>query len=163
MIKAHKFGDYDYIFICDKDTVKEWLKSKWFEQLHEMSSESGGHVKGGDHIPVEQVLQKIDEAEAVAIYTKNVHENHRLTLIYPGMKIFYYNVLEIKREEIDEYVIPRPFCKRCGKTRDRGESTGTGCTPNWDDSHDMDWNFQHKTNEPYFKDHDWNREYEQYE
>lgn len=162
MIKAHQFNDYDYVWICDKETVKEWLKGKGWTELHEMTSD-GGNARGGDHTPLEQVFKNIDECEAVAIYTKNVHDNHRLTLMMGGTKTLYYNVLEIKREEIEEYTIPKPFCKRCNHTRGRGENSGTGCTPNWDDTKDMDWNFEHKTNEPYFKDHDWNRDYEKYE
>lgn len=157
MIKAHKFNDYDYVWIADEETVKEWLKKTGFTEIHEVNGRSG------DHIPVEKVLENIDKCEAVVIYTKPVHDNHRLTLMMTQTNVLYYNVLEIPREEIDEYVIPKPFCKRCGKTRAKGEGAGTGCTPNWDDTKDMEWNFQNKTNEPYYPDHDWNRDYEKYE
>ena len=156
MIKAHPFGNYDYVFICDKESVKEWLTSKGWTELHEVSKDSG------DHVPLEKIFENIDKCEAVALYTKNVHENHRLTLMMENMDILYYNVLEVPKEEIDVYIIEKPYCTRCKTIRHKGGGQ-TGCTPNWDDSHDMEWNFANKKNEPYFEAHEWNREYEKYE
>lgn len=161
MIRAHKFNDYDYVYICDKETVKEWLKSKGWTELHEMVSD-GGNARGGDHVPLEKIFENIDNCEAVAIYTRNVHDNHRLTLMMGGMKILYYNVLEVMRDELDEYSIPKPYCKRCNTLRARGAGQ-TGCTPNWDDSKDMEWNLLNEKNKPYYKEHEWNRDYEKYE
>jgi len=156
MIKAHRFNDYDYVFICDKESIKEWLTSKGWAELHETSKQSG------DHVPMEKIFENIDKCEAVALYTKNVHENHRLTLMMENMDILYYNVLEVPRSEIDEYVIEKPYCTRCKAIRQKGGGQ-TGCTPNWDNSHDMEWNLLNKKNEPYFETHEWNRDYEKYE
>jgi hypothetical protein len=101
-IKAYKLTPYHDVFVCDKNSIKEWIESKGWTEIHEIGKATRGHVKR------DKVFENIDQCEAVIVYTKNVHENHRLALIMGNMDILYYNVLEILSSDIEEYYTDNP-------------------------------------------------------
>lgn len=71
------------IFIPDKESLKAWIKSNNFKEIHNFIP-SGMFIIGADH-EVDSVLDDIDRAERIAILTKG-HENmgHALSIITNG-------------------------------------------------------------------------------
>ena len=96
-IKAKAEGR-DNIWIPEKTTLKEFIKSRKLEQIHNFIP-SGMMILGADH-DVDSVLADIDRADRLAIFTdETANMGHSLALIYKE-RLECYDIGEIKKDDI---------------------------------------------------------------
>ena len=86
------------IYIPEKESLKDFIKSKNLESIHNFIP-AGAMMLGADH-EVEGVLSDIDRADRIAIFTDKSNMGHSLALIYKN-KLECYDVGEIKESDIE--------------------------------------------------------------
>lgn len=99
-LKAIPEGRKD-IWIPEKESLKEFIKSRGLEDIHNFvqTGPSGGLLLGADH-DVESVLNDIDHAVRLAVFTDpNANAAHSLALILDsppmGEHLEMYDIGEI--------------------------------------------------------------------
>ena len=95
-IKVKKEGRPN-IYIPEKESLKKFIKSKKLKQIHNFIL-SGAMMLGADH-DVKSVLEDIDRADRIAIFTDNQNMGHSLALIYEN-KLEAYDIGKIKEEDL---------------------------------------------------------------
>ena len=95
-IKVKKEGRPN-IYVPEKESLKEFIKSKEFEQIHNFIP-SGAMMLGADH-DVKSVLRDIDRADRVAVFTDNSNMGHSLALIYKN-KLEVYDIGSINEGDL---------------------------------------------------------------
>jgi len=89
----------DGIYIPTKESLKDFIKSRNLKQIHNFVG-GGMMIIGADH-EVESVLEDVDRAERLAIFTdKNANMGHSLALIYQN-KLECYDIGKITKEELE--------------------------------------------------------------
>lgn len=99
-IKVKPEGRED-IYIPEKESLKAWIKSKGFKQIHNFIP-GGMMFIGADH-SVESVLEDIDKGERVALVTgqhSGANIGHELAIIYNN-KLEVYDIGKITKEDIE--------------------------------------------------------------
>ena len=97
-IKATKEGRPN-MYVPEKESLKEFIKSKKLEQIHNFIP-SGMMILGADH-EVKSVLEDIDRADRLVVFTDNsANMGHSLALIWKE-KLECYDIGEIKESDID--------------------------------------------------------------
>ena len=87
------------IWIPEKKSLKDFIKSKKFTSIHNFVGTQGAFL-GADH-EVESVLEDIDKAERVAIFTdSSMNIGHSLALV-TNNKLEVYDMGEITKADIE--------------------------------------------------------------
>lgn len=97
-IKCHPLTSVKDVFIADKDSLKSWLNAQEWTEIHEFRDNSGLH--GGQHVPIDQVMNNIDQCQKCGVFIKEARENHKLSLLMDGYSLVYY-IGEISRADLD--------------------------------------------------------------
>ena len=97
-IKAKPEGRKD-VWIAEKDSLKEFIKSKKFTSIHNFVGAQGAFL-GADH-EVKSVLEDIDKAERVAIFTdSSMNIGHSLALV-TNNKLEVYDIGNLTIKDIN--------------------------------------------------------------
>ena len=87
------------IWIPTKNSLKKFIKAKKLEFIHNFIP-SGMMMLGADH-DVKSVLEDIDRADRLAIFTDvNANMGHSLTIIYKE-KLECYDIGKITKEDLE--------------------------------------------------------------
>lgn len=89
------------VYIPEKESLKEWIKSKNFEQIHNFVP-SGPLIIGADH-DIDSVLMDIDEAERLAVLTgssKLANLEHGLSLIINN-RLELYDIGDVSEKDLE--------------------------------------------------------------
>jgi len=96
-IKVKKEGRPN-VFIPEKDDLIKFIKDKKLKKIHNFIP-SGFMVLGADH-DVKSVLEDINRAERLAIFTDNSNMGHSLSLIYKN-KLECYDIGKMKEDDLE--------------------------------------------------------------
>ncbi len=89
------------IYLPEKESLKDWITSKRFKQIHNFIPSTFG-VIGADH-ETKSVLEDIDQAERIAILTGSAQRNnmrHALSII-KNNKMQMYDIGEITEQDLE--------------------------------------------------------------
>lgn len=89
------------VYIPEKESLKDWIKSKNFEQIHNFVP-SGPLIIGADH-DIDSVLVDIDKAERLAILTgssKLANFEHGLSLIINN-RLELYDIGDVSEKDLE--------------------------------------------------------------
>lgn len=87
------------IYIPDKESLKEFITFKKLKKIHNFITASFG-VIGADH-DVKSVLEDIDKAERLAVFTdQTMNFGHSLALIIDN-KLNAFDIGKISKEELE--------------------------------------------------------------
>ena len=95
-IKVRKEGRPN-IYVPERESLKEFIKSKKLKQIHNFIPTSS-MMLGADH-DVKSVLEDIDMADRVAIFTNSQNMGHSLALIYKN-KLECYDIGKINEKDL---------------------------------------------------------------
>ena len=95
-IKVKKEGRPN-IYVPEKESLKKFIKSKKLKQIHNFIPTSR-MMLGADH-NVKDVLEDIDMADRVAIFTSSQNMGHSLALIYKN-KLECYDIGKINEKDL---------------------------------------------------------------
>lgn len=99
-IKVIPEGREGLYMVTDKESLKDFIKSKNFEHIHNMV-QSSMMVIGADH-SVESVLNDIDKGERIAVLTGDaVSRNLGHSMAIADDKLEMYDIGEITEEDLD--------------------------------------------------------------
>lgn len=97
-IKVKPEGRKDF-WIPEKDSLKDFILSLKLEKIHNFIP-TGSMILGADHA-VDSVLQDIESADELAIFTnKSINMGHSLALITHN-KLECYDIGEIKETDLE--------------------------------------------------------------
>lgn len=100
-IKVKKEGRKG-MYLVEKEDIKEFIKSKNFEQIHNYPAPTGNIFVGADH-SVKSVLEDIDKSERIAILIGSACANnmgHSLSVIINN-KLEMFDIGEITEKDLD--------------------------------------------------------------
>ncbi len=90
------------IYLPDRESLKKWIKSKKFKEIHNFISSDTPMIIGADH-DVESVLKDIDIAERVAVLigeAKKGNFNHALACIINNY-LEMYDIGEVTEKDLE--------------------------------------------------------------
>ena len=87
------------IFIPEKESLKKFIKNRKLKKIHNFIPTRMAMI-GADH-DVKSVLEDIDRADRLAIFTDNSNMGHSLALIYKD-KLEVYDIGKITEEDLVE-------------------------------------------------------------
>ena len=99
-IKVKPEGRKD-VFIPEKESLKEWIKSKKFKQIHHFYANSPMFI-GTDH-DVESVLEDIDKADRIGLCVGENHNaqmGHELSVII-GDQLNVFDIGRLLPEDLE--------------------------------------------------------------
>ncbi len=86
------------IWIPEKESLKSWIRSKKFGAIHNFIP-TGSMVLGADH-EVKSVLEDIDRAERLAVFTDHTaNMGHALALV-TGNKLECYDIGKLEDKDL---------------------------------------------------------------
>jgi hypothetical protein len=88
------------IYVPDKESLKQWIKSKDFKQIHNFKT--GGMMIGADH-DVDSVLEDIDNSERLALVIgKQAGQNfgHSLAIVQNN-RLELYDIGKITEDDLE--------------------------------------------------------------
>ena len=86
------------IYLPEKISLKEFMKSRKLKQIHNFTP-SGMMILGADH-DIKSVLEDIDRADRLSIFTDQSNMGHSLALIYKE-KLECYDIGKITKENLE--------------------------------------------------------------
>ncbi len=86
------------IFLPTTDSLKAFIASKGLNSIHNFIP-NGPVIIGADH-PVESVLEDIDAAERLAVFTDKSNMGHSLAVIRNG-RLECYDIGSIRMDDLD--------------------------------------------------------------
>ena len=90
------------IWLPEKESLKEFIKSRNLEAIHNFRGGSS-LIIGADH-DVESVLEDIDRAERLAVFTDNSNMGHSMALIIQNM-VECYDIGKVTEEDLVKGVV----------------------------------------------------------
>lgn len=97
-IKVKAEGRKDVWIPLDKENLKQWIKNKKFEAIHNFIP-SGMMMLGADH-DVKSVLEDIDRADRLALFTDPaMNLGHSLALIWKE-KLECYDIGKLTKKNL---------------------------------------------------------------
>lgn len=87
------------IWIPEKESLKEYIKAQNWEGIHHFYGDNPMVLIGADH-DVESVLEDIDNAERVAIFTDDSNVGHSLAVILNN-RLNMFDIGKLTEEMLD--------------------------------------------------------------